>query len=158
MYCKSSTSCLPDSRPPHFSNCMRFAYFSCRQQISTSVSSETESSRQQRSSGLLPKLSVSAEGEQDDSTSSGGPREDQEKSAFVSDEIVQDEPEVTTPASTISSSTLSGNWQGVSWLMILQTVADHLLPAVALVDVEDMYFRTGFKNSCRSRDLVWDQA
>ncbi|NXI78933.1 MAST4 kinase, partial [Rhipidura dahli] len=77
------------------------------QQISTSISSETESSRQQRSSGLLPKLSVSAEGEQDDSTSSGGPREEQEKSAFVSDEIVQDEPEVTTPASTISSSTLS---------------------------------------------------
>ncbi|NWV28620.1 MAST4 kinase, partial [Origma solitaria] len=77
------------------------------QQISTSISSETESSRQQRSSGLLPKLSVSAEGEQDDSTSSGGPREEQEKSAFTSDEIVQDEPEVTTPASTISSSTLS---------------------------------------------------
>ncbi|KFO54089.1 Microtubule-associated serine/threonine-protein kinase 4, partial [Corvus brachyrhynchos] len=77
------------------------------QQIPTSISSETESSRQQRSSGLLPKLSVSAEGEHDDSTSSGGPQEEQEKSAFVSDEIVQDEPEVTTPASTISSSTLS---------------------------------------------------
>uniref|UniRef100_A0A8C5UHC9 non-specific serine/threonine protein kinase n=1 Tax=Malurus cyaneus samueli TaxID=2593467 RepID=A0A8C5UHC9_9PASS len=77
------------------------------QQVSTSVSSETESSRQQRSSGLLPKLSVSAEGEQDDSTSSAGPREEQEKCAFASDEIVQDEPEVTTPASTISSSTLS---------------------------------------------------
>ncbi|XP_054137765.1 microtubule-associated serine/threonine-protein kinase 4 isoform X3 [Melozone crissalis] len=66
------------------------------QQISTSISSETDSSRQQRSSGLLPKLSVSAEGEQE-----------QEKSVFVSDETVQDEPEVTTPASTISSSTLS---------------------------------------------------
>ncbi|NXS20156.1 MAST4 kinase, partial [Mystacornis crossleyi] len=79
------------------------------QQISTSISSETESSRQRRSSGLLPKLSVSAEGEQNDSTSSGGPREEQEKSAFVSDEIEPDEPgpEVTTPASTISSSTLS---------------------------------------------------
>ncbi|KAI1240064.1 hypothetical protein IHE44_0011511 [Lamprotornis superbus] len=77
------------------------------QQISTSISSETDSSRQQRSSGLLPKLSISAEGEQDYSTSSQGPREEQEKSAFVSEEIVQDEPEVTTPASTISSSTLS---------------------------------------------------
>ncbi|NXQ51980.1 MAST4 kinase, partial [Anthoscopus minutus] len=77
------------------------------QQISTSISSETDSSRRQRSSGLLPKLSVSAEGEQDDSTSSRGPREEQEKPAFVSDEIAQDEPEVTTPASTISSSTLS---------------------------------------------------
>ncbi|NWR91259.1 MAST4 kinase, partial [Furnarius figulus] len=81
--------------------------YSEMQQISTSISSETESNRQQRSSGLLPKLSVSAEGEQDDSTSSVGLREDREKSAFVSDEIGQDEPEVTTPASTISSSTLS---------------------------------------------------
>ncbi|NXS00447.1 MAST4 kinase, partial [Oxylabes madagascariensis] len=80
------------------------------QQVSTSISSETDSSQQQRSSGLLPKLSVSAEGEHDESTSSRGPREEQEKSAFVSDEIVQDEPEVTTPASTISSSTLSGSW------------------------------------------------
>uniref|UniRef100_A0A674GL64 non-specific serine/threonine protein kinase n=2 Tax=Taeniopygia guttata TaxID=59729 RepID=A0A674GL64_TAEGU len=77
------------------------------QQISTSISSGTDSSRQQRNSGLLPKLSISAEGEQDDSTSSRGPREEQEKSTFMSDEIVQDEPEVTTPASTISSSTLS---------------------------------------------------
>ncbi|NWR23534.1 MAST4 kinase, partial [Emberiza fucata] len=94
-----------------FSSCShrfsKFSYLLCRQQISTSISSETDSSRQQRSSGLLPKLSVSAEGEQDDPTSSRGPREEQEKSAFVSDETVQDEPEVTTPASTISSSTLS---------------------------------------------------
>ncbi|XP_071437556.1 microtubule-associated serine/threonine-protein kinase 4 isoform X2 [Pithys albifrons albifrons] len=77
------------------------------QQISTSISSETESSRQQHSSSLLPKLSVSAEGEQDDSTSSMELQEDREKSTFVSDETGQDEPEVTTPASTISSSTLS---------------------------------------------------
>ncbi|NXO65122.1 MAST4 kinase, partial [Phainopepla nitens] len=77
------------------------------QQTSTSISSETDSSRQQHSSGLLPKLSISAEGEQDGSTSSRGLREEQEKSAFPSSEIVQDEPEVTTPASTISSSTLS---------------------------------------------------
>ncbi|XP_068279268.1 microtubule-associated serine/threonine-protein kinase 4 isoform X2 [Nyctibius grandis] len=77
------------------------------QQISTSISSDTESSRQRHSSGLLPKLAVSAEGEQDDSTILVGPREEQEKPAFVSEEVVQDEPEVTTPASTISSSTLS---------------------------------------------------
>ncbi|NXG73502.1 MAST4 kinase, partial [Baryphthengus martii] len=77
------------------------------QQISTSISSDTESSRQRHSSGLLPKLAISAEGEQDDSTSLVGPQEEQEKPAFVSEEIVQDEPEVTTPASTISSSTLS---------------------------------------------------
>ncbi|NXW57187.1 MAST4 kinase, partial [Eurystomus gularis] len=77
------------------------------QQISTSVSSDTESSRQRHGSGLLPKLAISAEGEQGDSTSLVGPQEGQEKPAFVSEEIVQDEPEVTTPASTISSSTLS---------------------------------------------------
>lgn len=77
------------------------------QQISTSISSDTESSRQRHSSGLLPKLAISAEGEQDDSTSLVGPREEQQKPVFVSEEIVQDEPEVTTPASTISSSTLS---------------------------------------------------
>ncbi|NWQ69699.1 MAST4 kinase, partial [Neopipo cinnamomea] len=77
------------------------------QQVSPSILSDTESSQQQHSSGLLPKLSISAEGVQDDSTSSVGLQEDPEKSAFVNDEIVQDEPEVTTPASTISSSTLS---------------------------------------------------
>ncbi|KAM6227223.1 microtubule-associated serine/threonine-protein kinase 4 isoform 3-T3 [Spheniscus humboldti] len=77
------------------------------QQISTSISSDAESSRQRHSSGLLPKLAISAEGERDDSTSLVGPREEQEKPVFVSEEIVQDEPEVTTPASTISSSTLS---------------------------------------------------
>ncbi|KAF1533087.1 Microtubule-associated serine/threonine-protein kinase 4, partial [Eudyptes sclateri] len=77
------------------------------QQISTSISSDTESSRQRHSSGLLPKLAISAEGERADSTGLVGPREEQEKPMFVSEEIVQDEPEVTTPASTISSSTLS---------------------------------------------------
>ncbi|NWX48563.1 MAST4 kinase, partial [Steatornis caripensis] len=81
--------------------------YSEMQQLSASISSDTESSRPRQSSGLLPKLAVSAEGEQDDSASSGGPREEQEKPAFVSEEVLQDEPEVTTPASTISSSTLS---------------------------------------------------
>ncbi|XP_048786574.1 microtubule-associated serine/threonine-protein kinase 4 isoform X3 [Lagopus muta] len=77
------------------------------QQVSTSISSDTESSRQRHSSGLLPKLAISAEGEQDDSTCLAGAQEEQEKPALVSEEIVPDEPEVTTPASTISSSTLS---------------------------------------------------
>ncbi|NXN94370.1 MAST4 kinase, partial [Rhinopomastus cyanomelas] len=76
-------------------------------QISTSISSETGSSRQQHSSSLLPKLAISTEAEQDDSTSLIGHQEEQEKSVFLSEEIAQDEPEVTTPASTISSSTLS---------------------------------------------------
>ncbi|KAM9509503.1 microtubule-associated serine/threonine-protein kinase 4 isoform 4-T4 [Guaruba guarouba] len=77
------------------------------QQISTSISSDAESSRQRCSSGLLPKLAISAEGEQDDSAGLVGRQEEQEKPVFVSEEVVQDEPEVTTPASTISSSTLS---------------------------------------------------
>ncbi|XP_030322997.1 microtubule-associated serine/threonine-protein kinase 4 isoform X1 [Calypte anna] len=77
------------------------------QQVSASLSSDTESSRQQHSSGLLPKLAISAEGEGDDSTGLVGPREEQEKPVVVKEEIAQDEPEVTTPASTISSSTLS---------------------------------------------------
>ncbi|NWR74402.1 MAST4 kinase, partial [Centropus unirufus] len=77
------------------------------QQVSTSISSDTESTRQRHSSGLLPKLAVSTEGEHDDSTGLVGPREEQEKPVFVNEETVQDEPEVTTPASTISSSTLS---------------------------------------------------
>ncbi|NWU65823.1 MAST4 kinase, partial [Pterocles burchelli] len=77
------------------------------QQISTSISSDTESSRQRHSSGLLPKLAISAEGEQDNSTALVGTQEEREKPVFVSEEIVQEEPEVTTPTSTISSSTLS---------------------------------------------------
>ncbi|NXN62165.1 MAST4 kinase, partial [Rynchops niger] len=70
--------------------------YSETQQISTSISSDTESSRQRHSSGLLLKLAISAEGEQDDSTYLVGPREER-KTAFVSEEIVQEKPEVTTP-------------------------------------------------------------
>uniref|UniRef100_A0A670JJJ4 non-specific serine/threonine protein kinase n=1 Tax=Podarcis muralis TaxID=64176 RepID=A0A670JJJ4_PODMU len=81
--------------------------YSEMQQLSTSLSSGTESSRQRHSSGLLPKLSVSAEGDEEESPRSAGSCKDQEKVAFVSEEIVLDEVEVTTPASTISSSTLS---------------------------------------------------
>ncbi|XP_074808749.1 microtubule-associated serine/threonine-protein kinase 4 isoform X1 [Natator depressus] len=77
------------------------------QQLSTSKSSDTESARQRHSSGLLPKLAISSEGDQDETTCSGGSREEQEKAASLSEEAAQDEPEVTTPASTISSSTLS---------------------------------------------------
>ncbi|NXL88041.1 MAST4 kinase, partial [Alectura lathami] len=76
------------------------------QQTSTPIS-DPETGRQRHSSGLLPKLAISVEGEQDDSACLVGPREEQEKPALVSEEIAQEEPEVTTPASTISSSTLS---------------------------------------------------
>ncbi|XP_051028264.1 microtubule-associated serine/threonine-protein kinase 4 isoform X2 [Acomys russatus] len=78
------------------------------QQLSTSNSSDTESNRGRLSSGLLPKLAISAEGEQEEAVPcSGDPREEPEKPALPPEECTQEEPEVTTPASTISSSTLS---------------------------------------------------
>ncbi|XP_073933468.1 microtubule-associated serine/threonine-protein kinase 4 isoform X6 [Castor canadensis] len=78
------------------------------QQLSTSNSSDTESNRHKLSSGLLPKLAISTEREQDEATSCpGDPREEPEKPVLPPEECTQEEPEVTTPASTISSSTLS---------------------------------------------------
>lgn len=87
--------------------CYHFKY---RQQISTSVSSDTESVKQRHSSGLLPKLAISAEGDSEELLCSVGSHKVQEKTVFVNEETVQDEVEVevTTPASTISNSTLSG--------------------------------------------------
>ncbi|XP_044519351.1 microtubule-associated serine/threonine-protein kinase 4 isoform X1 [Gracilinanus agilis] len=82
--------------------------YSEMQQLSTSNSSDTESNRHRLSSGLLPKLAISTEGEQNEPTACPREsREEPEKPALPSEESVQDEPEVTTPASTISSSTLS---------------------------------------------------
>ncbi|XP_059132164.1 microtubule-associated serine/threonine-protein kinase 4 isoform X4 [Peromyscus eremicus] len=78
------------------------------QQLSTSNSSDTESNRCKLSSGLLPKLAISTEGDHDDAAPcSGDPREEPEKPVLPPEECPQEEPEVTTPASTISSSTLS---------------------------------------------------
>uniref|UniRef100_A0A8C8S004 non-specific serine/threonine protein kinase n=1 Tax=Pelusios castaneus TaxID=367368 RepID=A0A8C8S004_9SAUR len=81
--------------------------YSEMQQLSTSISSDSESTRQRHSSGLLPKLAISSEGAQHETTCPGGSREEPEKANPLNEEIAQDEPEVTTPASTISSSTLS---------------------------------------------------
>lgn len=82
--------------------------YSEMQQLSTSASSDTESSKQHHSSGLLPKLAISTEGDQEEaSLGSAGSHKDQEKAVCVNEETIQDEVEVTTPASTISSSTLS---------------------------------------------------
>lgn len=83
--------------------------YSEMQQLSTSNSSDTESNRRKLSSGLLPKLAISAENEQDEAAPvPGEPQEEPEKPALPpSAECAQGEPEVTTPASTISSSTLS---------------------------------------------------
>ncbi|XP_039221175.1 microtubule-associated serine/threonine-protein kinase 4 isoform X5 [Crotalus tigris] len=83
--------------------------YSDMQQISTSVSSDTESVKQCHSSGLLPKLAISAEGDSEELLCSVGSHKVQEKTVFANEETVQDEVEVevTTPASTISNSTLS---------------------------------------------------
>ncbi|KAM9101918.1 microtubule-associated serine/threonine-protein kinase 4 isoform 2-T2 [Sarcophilus harrisii] len=68
----------------------------------------SEINRHRLSSGLLPKLAISTEGEQSEPTvCARESREEPEKPALPSEENAQDEPEVTTPASTISSSTLS---------------------------------------------------
>ncbi|XP_077629711.1 microtubule-associated serine/threonine-protein kinase 4 [Crocuta crocuta] len=82
--------------------------YSEMQQLSTSNSSDTESNRHKLSSGPLPKLAISTEAEKDE----GAPcprdlHEEPEKPALPPAESAQEEPEVTTPASTISSSTLS---------------------------------------------------
>ncbi|XP_072814679.1 microtubule-associated serine/threonine-protein kinase 4 isoform X7 [Vicugna pacos] len=82
--------------------------YSEMQQLSTSNSSDTESNRHKLGSGLLPKLAISAEAEQEEAAPH--PRElheQPEKPALPPVEGGQEEPEVTTPASTISSSTLS---------------------------------------------------
>ncbi|XP_078009290.1 microtubule-associated serine/threonine-protein kinase 4 isoform X2 [Phascolarctos cinereus] len=82
--------------------------YSEMQQLSTSNSSDTESNRHKLGSGLLPKLAISTEGEQrEPAACPRESREEPEKPALPSEESAQDEPEVTTPASTISSSTLS---------------------------------------------------
>uniref|UniRef100_A0A8C2UTX0 non-specific serine/threonine protein kinase n=1 Tax=Chinchilla lanigera TaxID=34839 RepID=A0A8C2UTX0_CHILA len=78
------------------------------QQLSTSNSSDTESNRHKLGSGLLPKLAISAEGEHSEAVPCPGePHEEPEKPPLPPEECAQEEPEVTTPASTISSSTLS---------------------------------------------------
>ncbi|XP_023560848.1 microtubule-associated serine/threonine-protein kinase 4 isoform X2 [Octodon degus] len=78
------------------------------QQLSTSNSSDTENNRRKLSSGLLPKLAISAEAEHSEAVPCpGNPQEEPEKAALPPGECAQEEPEVTTPASTISSSTLS---------------------------------------------------
>ncbi|KAM8814254.1 microtubule-associated serine/threonine-protein kinase 4 isoform 2-T2 [Rhynchonycteris naso] len=82
--------------------------YSEMQQLSTSNSSDTESNRHKLSSGLLPKLAISTEAEQDEAAPCPGDlHEEPEKPALPPTEGAQEEPEVTTPASTISSSTLS---------------------------------------------------
>ncbi|XP_016148022.1 microtubule-associated serine/threonine-protein kinase 4-like [Sinocyclocheilus grahami] len=72
---------------------------------SLSHSSDTESTSLSRCSGLLPKFAISAEME--DAKGSLA-LEDPSKVTFSIGELPQDEPDPTTPCSTISNSTLSG--------------------------------------------------
>ncbi|ELR59873.1 Microtubule-associated serine/threonine-protein kinase 4 [Bos mutus] len=100
---KTKSTTLPSTETLSWSS-----EYSEMQQLSTSNSSDTESNRHRRGAGLLPKLAVSAEAEHD----GAAPRprelhEEPEKPALPAAESAQEEPEVTTPASTISSSTLS---------------------------------------------------
>ncbi|XP_006871057.1 PREDICTED: microtubule-associated serine/threonine-protein kinase 4-like [Chrysochloris asiatica] len=100
---KTKSTTLPSTETLSWSS-----EYSEMQQLSTSNSSDTESNRHKLSSGLLPKLAISTEVEQDGaSTCAGEPHEEPEKPVLPAEEGAQEEPEVTTPASTISSSTLS---------------------------------------------------
>nr|XP_007972476.2 microtubule-associated serine/threonine-protein kinase 4 isoform X8 [Chlorocebus sabaeus] len=100
---KAKSTTLPSTETLSWSS-----EYSEMQQLSTSNSSDTESNRHKLSSGLLPKLAISTEGEQDEAASRpGDPHEEPGKPALPPEESAQEEPEVTTPASTISSSTLS---------------------------------------------------
>ncbi|XP_062941947.1 microtubule-associated serine/threonine-protein kinase 4-like isoform X2 [Cynocephalus volans] len=100
---KTKSTTLPSTETLSWSS-----EYSEMQQLSTSNSSDTESNRRKLSSGLLPKLAISTEGERDEVTPCpGDPHEEPEKPVLPPEECAQEEPEVTTPASTISSSTLS---------------------------------------------------
>ncbi|XP_074056415.1 microtubule-associated serine/threonine-protein kinase 4 isoform X3 [Macrotis lagotis] len=100
---KTKTTALPSVETLSWSS-----EYSEMQQLSTSNSSDTESNRNRLSSGLLPKLAISTEGEQSEPAACPREsREEPEKPALPSEESAQEDPEVTTPASTISSSTLS---------------------------------------------------
>ncbi|XP_066514094.1 microtubule-associated serine/threonine-protein kinase 3 isoform X3 [Hoplias malabaricus] len=74
---------------------------------SLSHSSDTESTSLGRRSGLLPKFAISAEV---DSCECSLALEDTCKLDFSTGELPQDEPDATTPCSTVSNSTLSGSF------------------------------------------------
>ncbi|XP_054544269.1 LOW QUALITY PROTEIN: microtubule-associated serine/threonine-protein kinase 4 [Talpa occidentalis] len=100
---KTKSTTLPSTETLSWSS-----EYSEMQQLSTSNSSDTDSNRHKLSSGLLPKLAISTEAEQDEAAPcSRDPHEEPEKPVLPPAECAQEEPEVTTPASTISSSTLS---------------------------------------------------
>ncbi|TRZ04139.1 hypothetical protein DNTS_018052, partial [Danionella cerebrum] len=74
---------------------------------SLSHSSDTESTSLSRCSGLLPKFAISAEMEDAEGALA---LEDPSKVTFSIGELPQDEPDLSTPCSTISNITLSGSF------------------------------------------------
>ncbi|XP_016336082.1 microtubule-associated serine/threonine-protein kinase 4-like isoform X4 [Sinocyclocheilus anshuiensis] len=74
---------------------------------SLSHSSDTESTSLSRCSSLLPKFAISAEVEDGEGSLA---LEDPSKVTFSIGELPQDDPDPTTPCSTISNSTLSGSF------------------------------------------------
>ncbi|XP_030049071.1 microtubule-associated serine/threonine-protein kinase 4 isoform X2 [Microcaecilia unicolor] len=95
---KAKALVLPTVEPLRWSS-----EFSEMQQLSTASNAE---STKQHNTSLLPKFAISAEGECTKSCLEPS-QEDHDKAASASEESAQEDPEVTTPASTISSATLS---------------------------------------------------
>ncbi|XP_034402116.1 microtubule-associated serine/threonine-protein kinase 4 isoform X3 [Cyclopterus lumpus] len=73
---------------------------------SLSHSSDTDGTNQGQRSNLLPKFAISAESEGDETSGLGDPS----KTSFSTGELLQDEPDATTPGSTHSGATLSGSF------------------------------------------------
>nr|XP_033785814.1 microtubule-associated serine/threonine-protein kinase 4 isoform X2 [Geotrypetes seraphini] len=95
---KAKALTLPTTEPLSWSS-----EFSEMRQLSTASDAVCT---KQHSAGLLPKFAISAEGECTKSCLKPS-QEDHDKIASASEESTQEDPEVTTPASTISSATLS---------------------------------------------------
>ncbi|KAM8960296.1 microtubule-associated serine/threonine-protein kinase 4 isoform 2-T2 [Pelodytes ibericus] len=79
--------------------------YSEMQQLSISTSSDTESNNQQHNIRLLPKFAISSDTEQEEPSGEES-QQDPDKSALVSEDSPQEDPDLTTPVS-ISSSTVS---------------------------------------------------
>uniref|UniRef100_A0A8C1WB97 non-specific serine/threonine protein kinase n=1 Tax=Cyprinus carpio TaxID=7962 RepID=A0A8C1WB97_CYPCA len=126
-FSKVSCNLTFSSRSCHFS---LFTFSS----PSLSHSSDTESTSLSRCSGLLPKFAISAEVEDGEGSLV---LEDPSKVTFSIGELPQDEPEPTTPCSTISNSTLSGTgvihrrWDRIVCYCPCQFFFERWLPAVA---------------------------
>ena len=78
--------------------------FSPSTRPSLSHSTDADGLNQGPLPNLLPKFAISAESEGDETSGLGDPS----KTSFSTGELLQDEPDATTPGSTHSGATLSG--------------------------------------------------